>query len=177
MDILDVFKDLPVNQTGIVKTSEIVFDPEVREMCKADRCGNYGKNWACPPAGGSYEECREKVLAYDKGVVFNKVSNLKNSYDWQGMVRAIEEFRTLCLAVRDRANEALEDAWVLSGGGCNHCKKCTYPDEPCRFPDMLIEPTEGQGIVVNRLAEAAGVNYISGKDTVTYVGMLLYHEK
>ena len=22
----------------------------VRDMCKADRCGRYGKSWSCPPA-------------------------------------------------------------------------------------------------------------------------------
>ena len=30
----------------------------VRAMCAADRCGQYGKNWACPPACGAPERSR-----------------------------------------------------------------------------------------------------------------------
>ena len=29
---------------------------EVRDMCRADKCSQYGKNWRCPPACGSIEE-------------------------------------------------------------------------------------------------------------------------
>ena len=39
----------------------LVFMPEVREMCRADRCRAYGKNWSCPPACGSIEEAAARA--------------------------------------------------------------------------------------------------------------------
>ena len=33
----------------------LVFRPEVRSMCAADRCRSYGKSWSCPPAAGTLE--------------------------------------------------------------------------------------------------------------------------
>ena len=29
---------------------------EVREMCRADRCGQWNANWACPPGCGTLED-------------------------------------------------------------------------------------------------------------------------
>ena len=33
----------------------------VRDMCAADTCGAYGKNWTCPPHCGTLEECAQKL--------------------------------------------------------------------------------------------------------------------
>ena len=45
------------------------FDPailearqDVREMCNADKCMIFGKNWGCPPHCGSVEECNKRVI-------------------------------------------------------------------------------------------------------------------
>ena len=42
------------------------------------------------------------------------------------------------------------------------------------MPEKLFPAFEGHGIVVAEVAKLAGINYINGKDTVTYLGMLLY---
>ena len=35
---------------GIFETKDLNFLKEVRDMCKANKCGNYGRLWTCPPA-------------------------------------------------------------------------------------------------------------------------------
>ena len=44
------------------------FDPailearqDVRDMCNADKCMIFGKNWGCPPHCGTVEECQKKM--------------------------------------------------------------------------------------------------------------------
>lgn len=33
-----------------LKIDTLRFMPEVRDMCRADLCRSYNKNWSCPPA-------------------------------------------------------------------------------------------------------------------------------
>ena len=42
-------KEIGFSQAGELNLSALVFMPEVRDMCTADRCRQFGKNWRCPP--------------------------------------------------------------------------------------------------------------------------------
>ena len=42
-------------------TGKIKLLPEVRQMCSTDKCHMYGRNWSCPPACGTLEECGEDI--------------------------------------------------------------------------------------------------------------------
>jgi hypothetical protein len=46
--------------------------------------------------------------------------------------------------------------------------------EPCRFPEKAISSVEACGIDVMSLSKSAGVRYNNGKNTVTYIGAVLY---
>ena len=164
-------------QCGTVDTDKIVFSEEVRKLCEANSCGRYGTNWACPPAVGPVEECRKRALEYEKGIVFSGKYELEDSFDWEGMMEGHSSFKKLCALVRAKAKECGEDFLLLSNEGCGKCEDCTYPDAPCRFPEERSAPVEAYGIFVNKLAASAGINYINGKNTVTYIGMLLYGRK
>jgi predicted metal-binding protein len=48
------------HECGVIKTSEIIFLKEVREICKGNECGNYNKYWGCPPPVGSFDEMVKK---------------------------------------------------------------------------------------------------------------------
>ncbi len=137
-------------------------------------CRNYNTSWACPPAVGSLKECRRKMLRYDSAMVFNAVYKLSGSFDLDGMRNGHREFKKVCDRLYAAAKDEYADFLILSNEGCVRCEKCTYPDEKCRMPDILFPSLEGFGINVSELAALAGVNYINGKDTVTYFGMLLY---
>ena len=40
---------------------------EVREMCRADRCGQWNANWACPPGCGTLEDAAAACLPLSAG--------------------------------------------------------------------------------------------------------------
>ena len=62
----------------------------------------------------------------------------------------------------------------LGAGGCRVCPVCgRRTGEPCRFPEKAIGSLEAYGVNVSLLAEAAGMRYINGQDTVTYFGAIL----
>ncbi len=162
---------------GVVETSEIPFHPDVRMYCEKNTCRKYGTSWACPPGVGTFEECRDRCLQYTHMLVLTKKYDLEDSFDYEGMVAGHADFAETCDKLADFLTGRISDFLLLSNEGCPRCETCTYPDTPCRFPDRLHPSVEAFGILVSLLAKAAGINYINGKDTVTYFGALLYSEQ
>ncbi len=49
---------------------------DVRDMCAADKCHAYDKNWTCPPNCGTLEECGERLRSYSLGILVQTVGVL-----------------------------------------------------------------------------------------------------
>lgn len=161
-------------QAGFLPREKRVLLPEVIGMCEKNTCRRYGSNWACPPAHGSLEECAARVAGWENMILFSYKGELEDSLDYEGMIEASKEFRKLVDVLQDRLNERLPAFELLANGGCSRCEKCTYPDAPCRFPERLHPSLEGTGFMVSTIAKDAGINYINGKDTITYFGAVLF---
>lgn len=159
---------------GYVAIDQLKYYPEIRAICEKNTCRNYATSWACPPAVGTLDECRERVAQYDKMLVFTQVYHLKNSFDLKGMLAGMKDFKLLTDQFQENLEGVLTDFLLLSNEGCGRCAKCTYPDAPCRFPKLLHHSIEGYGFLVNDLAKEAGVRYNNGPNTVTYFGALLF---
>ena len=70
------------NSIGFFKVEELNIDkikllPEVRQMCSTDKCHMYGRNWSCPPACGTLEECAADISGYKKGIIVQTKGNWK----------------------------------------------------------------------------------------------------
>ncbi len=107
-------------------------------------------------------------------MLFSGKYDLEDSFDFEGMTAAMKDFKFLVNRLHGEIENIHTDYMVLSNEGCINCESCTYPDAPCRHPDRAHGAIEGYGIWVSELAKQAGINYINGKDTVTYFGALLY---
>ncbi len=61
-DALELAQQHGFSQWGPVNIKKLRFFPEVRDMCKAGSCGQYGRSWSCPPcvryAGGGGAKSR-----------------------------------------------------------------------------------------------------------------------
>ena len=144
----------------------------VREMCAADKCRAYGKNWTCPPHCGSLEECEARMQGYSKGILLQTVGNLEKTVDTKGY-RRVEEahlasFHRFCDLVR----EEYPDALCLGSGGCRICGTCAFP-EPCRFPEKACSSMEAYGLFVTQVCRDNGLAYHHGEKTVTYTACVL----
>ncbi len=170
--------ELNIHQLGFSTTDKIVFTENVRELCRANACGTYGKKWVCPPAVGTTEECKAKILAYNDIFVFTTLHQLEDSFDFEGMMDGKARHSEICLDVIAYFKELYnDDILILSAEGCDKCTTCTYPDAPCRFPEETYPSIESYGAEVNRLAKTVNVNYINGANTVTYFGCICYNKK
>jgi predicted metal-binding protein len=166
-----------VFEYGIVNPQDVEFLQEVRGYCEENRCRQYGKTWACPPAVGTVEECRERAQQYDKMLVFSGKFDLEDSFDFEGMMAGMQNFKIIAHALEQELAPFYQDHLMLSNEGCGNCETCTYPAQPCRFPDRVHGSIEGYGIFVGKLAEMAGIHYTNGANTVTYFGAFLYRDE
>lgn len=158
-----------------IKVSEIKFEPSLLELCKQNQCGNYGKCHTCPPLIGEVDNLIEKARSFDKIIVFQKIYQLEDSFDIEGMNEGSKNFNILTRKVKDLLEKLPYKTLLLGAGGCRVCKRCSAIDNmPCRFPNKAIASLESYGINVYELASACDMKYINGQNTVTYFGGLFY---
>ena len=158
----------------VITTDKIVFDKELRKACEANYCGNYGRNYACPPNVGDAEELIQKAKSFPKGLVFQTVTEIEDSYDIEGMMEAAEGHTKTADKIEKVVAQHYSGYLQLTAGGCNRCKQCAQiTGEPCRMPDRAISSVEAYCMNCSQLATASDMLYINGVNTVTYFGMFL----
>ena len=174
--ILDVIKGYNPSQVGVVDFSCLKFEEKIREFCKQNSCGRYGKSWVCPPGCGSVKELEAECKKYSNAIIFNIVKELKDSFDWDGMMEGGRVLSELINNINEALkNNGFADYRLFGSSSCNDCEECTYPDRPCKFQEKLFTPIEACGINVMETAQKAGLDYMNGQDTVTFFGMLFYN--
>ena len=89
-------KKTGISRYGFISTAEILFSDAVRKICENDTCRLYGRTWACPPAVGTVEQCRQRCLRYEKAMVFDAVYPLTDPFDYEGMTEGHRAFKKLC---------------------------------------------------------------------------------
>ena len=157
---------------AVIAVKDITFDPIFRSYCEANTCGNYGRNWRCPPDEGPIDELIEKAKEFDYAVVYQTIGELEDSFDFEGMMDAGANHNALSRRITaELAAEPFAQRMHLGAGGCRLCQRCArITNEPCRDPEHSMSSLETYGIAVSTLAAACGMNYINGANTVTYFG-------
>ena len=168
--------ELPLYGYFFIDPAALEFSERVRTICRQE-CPMYGKSWACPPGVGPVAECRKKCLSYSRGLCVSTIVEVADISDM-----------TQTLATRPAHEEITHQAAALlkgqgleimglSSDSCALCRRCTYPDAPCRHPERMFPCVESHGIVVTALAEKYGIEYQYGGNIVTWFSLLLYREK
>ena len=156
-----------------LKVSTIQLMPEVRDMCATNTCGAYGKKWSCPPGCGDLETCRAKVEKYTEGILVQTVGNLEDEMDYETMTETNQKHMETFLKFYEQLRPLYPGMLAIGAGGCKQCQTCTYPDQPCRFPDKLVIPMEAYGMLVSQVCKDNDLPYYYGKCTITYTACFL----
>ena len=172
----DLALSLGAYRAAVIPVTNVETDASFRDMCASNVCGNYGRNWMCPPDAGDIHNLMAELRTYEYMLVYQTVTELEDSYDFEGMMDAGVAYNQLMIKLRDRLNgENLPRVLHLGAGGCRMCEVCgKRTGEPCRHPDLAVASLETYGVNVSKLAPTAGMKYINGKDTVTYFGAVLF---
>ena len=156
-----------------VDVSTLIPNEEIRQMCAADKCRAYGKNWTCPPHCGTVEQCAEEIRGYARGILVQTAGKTEKTIDTKAYRRTEErhlaQFHNLCNQLRKTHPAAL----CLGSGGCRICKTCAWP-EKCRFPEKACSSMEAYGLFVTQVCRDNDLSYHHGERTVTYTACILF---
>lgn len=173
-DVLLSFYDEKQLIHGETLCENIIFRDEFIDKCAANHCGQYNKKWSCPPAISSVETYVKKILNYKHVSLFSYIGPLEDNYDVEGMDEGRKTIMSKAYQLKKILKDADADCLMLGAGSCELCQECTYPDHPCRHPDLLMIPMEALGIDVYELSKSCKIKYTNGALTVTYFCVVIY---
>ncbi len=175
-EFLKLAKALGFSHMGLFETTSLSFRREVRDMCKAGRCGSYGTRWTCPPHCGTLEESVTKAKQFNTGILLQMTGIMEDDFDVE-CIQATEQ------AVKEKLAQFVKElrkrdipCLPMTAGTCTKCAKCTCPDEPCRFPEEAFTSMEAYGLVVSDVCTSAGVKYNYGSRTMTFTTCVLFND-
>lgn len=161
------------SQACILNLQALVFMPEVRDMCSADKCHSYNKNWRCPPACGTIEDAAKLVSEYSHGILVQTIGQMEDEFDYETIQATGEKHKTNFQLLVENLKNEYGDILPMGAGTCSLCENCSYPDAPCRFPEKSITSMEAYGLWVSRVCELSNIPYNNGKDTITFTSCYL----
>jgi uncharacterized 2Fe-2S/4Fe-4S cluster protein (DUF4445 family) len=164
---------LGFSQAVAMDTAKLIARQDVRDMCAADKCRAYGKNWTCPPHCGTLDACENRMRRFSRGILLQTVGITQKTIDTKAYreteQRHLQQFYALAEAIRNIHPDAL----ALGSGGCRICQSCAYP-EPCRFPEKACASMEAYGLFVTEVCRDHELAYHHGEKTVTYTACILF---
>lgn len=163
----------PICEYAFINIEDIEFLDRVRYICETE-CPQYGKSWSCPPAVGMVEECKERCSQYTGGFIFTTIAEVNDIANMEETLATRMDHEEITRQVRDLFAEQTDAIQVLSTESCAICKKCAYPDAPCRHPEKMFPCIESYGILVTDLAEKYGISFMNGANVVTWFSLILY---
>ena len=178
--LAEMAKEYGFTHSVRLDVSTLEFMQEIRDMCNAEQCRSYNTSWSCPPACASLEEMRELVKSFTDGIIVQTVGDLEDSLDWDGIMetgaRHKENFgkmREILSAKHPPLSADQPSLLAMGAGECKLCEKCTYPDNPCRFPDKIEVSMEASGLFVSKVCKDNNLDYNYGSEKIAFTSCFL----
>lgn len=172
-DIKKVAFSCGFSHVGNLDVNTIELREDVRDACAENKCHAYGTSWSCPPGCGSLKECEDKIKKYHRGLILQSTAQLEDVFDGETMETLAKTHADSIEKFSLRLREIYPKSLSIGAGACSKCKKCAYPDKPCRFPETMTSSMEGLGMLVSDVCKANNIPYYYGKLTLTYIGCVL----
>ena len=164
--------ELPLFQYAFAKSDELVFTERVRHVCK-EECPMYNKTWACPPAVGTVDACRNKCLSYPEFLMISTVTEVRDIENIEETLATRKDHEAITHEVTNMIREQGLETLTLSTEACAICVSCSYPHEPCRHPDQMFPCVESHGILVTELCEKYEMEFFNG-NIVTWFSLIFF---
>ena len=156
--LVDLALELGFADAAIIDTDKLVFVPAFRTLCEENQCGKYGVNYACPPACGTAEEMKEKVLCWKQALVMQTMWDIEDPLDSAQIKPAKSAHNQLTRQLIDQVDEP---GLMIGVSGCSLCDPCAITTgEPCRFPKMQCSCMSAYCIFVKEMTDLCHMDYL-----------------
>ncbi|MGN0399306.1 MAG: DUF2284 domain-containing protein [Blautia sp.] len=170
-------EELGFEKMKFMKTEDLKFVPDFRKFCEQNDCGNYGKNYACPPVCGTPEAMEAKVKQYENALVFQSRTPVNNIFD-DAETKAIKKIHTrkTLKAVEELKKGGLpEDGTFIMCGPCNFCDVCKMAEgEACVKENMRFSCLSAYCIDAMKMAEHCQMDMEWNGSEVSFFSLYLF---
>ena len=176
--ILEQAEEAGIDRAAFVSADDLVFVYDYRKYCEMNTCGNYGKNYGCPPDCGTPQQMEEKARRYKKALVLQTIQPVKDITDGAETGSLKKKHNTKVRAFMDSlAAEGIRGLPIMAGP-CSQCCRCAkLSGEPCRFPERVASCLSAYGIDVMKLCETCHIPWDYGKNKVGFFALYMMEER
>ena len=159
---------------AVLPVDQLEFDPELRKYCEENLCGNYGKNYSCPPFCGTPEEMRDRAAPYRRAWIFQTIGEVA-SWEDSSQIKAVrdahnQKSRSLIQQLRKQGMDGL----AMLAGPCSSCEVCSgFQGQPCRHPEEVPSCISAYCMKAEKMAADAGLPYWCGPGKVAFFSLYL----
>ena len=166
--------ELPLYAYFYIRPAQLEFSDRIRWICEHE-CPRYGKSYACPPAVGSVEACREKCLSYSECLVISTITETEDIADVEAALATRFDHEALTNDIADKMRALGAEPYILSTDSCALCDTCALCEgKPCRFPEHMHPCVESHGINVIPTLEENGLSFQYGENIITWYSLLFF---
>ncbi|MGI6095315.1 MAG: DUF2284 domain-containing protein [Lachnospiraceae bacterium] len=170
--------DAGFTKCSIINTENLVFKPEYRKYCEENTCGNFGKNYACPPDCKSPEELKNKVLEYRKAVVFQLAGQVESAFAKTETMELKKKHMLAAWDVVDQYRAEGVEGYQILATACCLCPVCQKAEgKPCLHPEKVSPGMSAYCIDVTQMAAVCGMEMGWKETDVSYFSMYLFDKK
>lgn len=161
----------------VIPVTALTFRPEFRKYCIDNACGNYGRNYACPPNCGTAEEMKQRVLRHQNALVFQSRCQVMDAFD-DTLTKPLKKRHTQMTlqAVKNCHSLNLpENGLFIMAGPCNFCDVCSLQkDAPCCHEELRFSCLSAYCIDVTALANSCGMDISWDGNTVSFFSLYCF---
>lgn len=174
-ELLRLAREAGIDHAAVTEASELVFVHDFRKYCEMNQCGNYGRNYGCPPDCGTPREMEEKAMAYGHALVLQTLWPVEDITDSGETGPLKKKHNQKLRAFMDQLAAKGVPGLAIMAGPCSLCSPCAKTSGlPCRFPERTASCLSAYGIDVARLCERTGLSWDFGSGKVAFFGIYMY---
>lgn len=155
-----IAEELGFSDTSSIPVYQIKFVPEYRKYCEDNVCGNYDKLPTCPPGCGTFEQLREKVMAYETAFVMKTLWTVEDFQDSKAFKEMKFQHNKITKELVHQAGEQGIFGHTITAG-----------------PTVNTSCISAYCIDVSELAKTCSMEYFCGDNRVAFFSMFCYTAK
>jgi predicted metal-binding protein len=175
MEIDEFAEKIGVEIAGRFEPEMIIPEERIRAFCRENKCGNFGRNYMCPPSVGSIEEISFKLKSYRSGILVRYTRAIDVHRDRERVFKTQIDFHHKIIQIEEFLKaQGQTRVWGLVGGNCRLCPVCgAVTGEPCLLPGQARMSLEAIGIDVLGLLAKLGLDNRFYADKIIWTGCIL----
>lgn len=179
MDYITFAKTAGFTEASYFDPQKLSFDDAetLRDACKANDCGFYGRYWTCPPGVGSIEKVKNKILSYHHGLVLQMLTEaISLTFQPELFSEVSTTFNDMTKLVKAKIEEEVGvDVFMLGMSACRLCEECAYPKAACCCLKEMVPCISGHCVNVYRLWDSTGYRR-ANLDETDFYSVLLWND-